>query len=670
MFSQLSTIFSKSRAEQNPDDLWNDFVLPLHYPSYNLLSFTRGSRIVGARGSGKTTYLKYHCYPTQLSKKRATISDDDLKQIGLYWKPDTIFTQQLNANYLGDEWSPAFDTYCALSLLAELSKLIQTIIGSNYDNSHLKSKLSNYTFPNDLKETLGYTDEILKFKGLLSYCRGRKLKLSSWVSGRTNELNFKFLPGKEILEYVIQDLVDNKLFNNITIHVFIDEFENFTKEQQKIINTWMKHGKSPLLFSVAFKKYSLTTNETIGDEKLEERDDYKKIDIVDDIYAIDDRSFNVLAAEIIIMKIQEFLNKKDYVDTEVLSSPIKISQRSKPDYQANILSLIQDIFPKKSYSDIAQSIIQDPTLKHKLLENIKLALKRKNSPLDAFSFIDANYPTASISNSAILFRNSTKPSTLLEKFNNLKEGNSEPQYKDQIDNTLVGSILNIYLSYSQRICPVFAGFDAFTGMARNNLRHVLELCHQSFIELEIDNNHSISKEYLPLVSVELQAKAAKKSSTMELERMPELGPYGATLQKIAYRLGLIFQLKQKKKSQSEPEIIHFGINVHNVQNLDKRIQELLESAKQWNILIEYNETKNKALTDISTKEWMLTPMVAPYFTITYRKIRKISFTAEEIETIFIKQEEDFEILYKDYIKRWDIESKTQQQENSLFGNES
>ena len=670
MYTQLSTIFSKSRAEQNPDDLWDDFVLPIHYSSYNLLSFTKGNRIIGARGSGKTTYLKYHCYPTQLSKKREVITDYDLQQIGLYWKPDTIFTQQLNTNYLGTDWLAAFDTYCALSLLSEFSKLIQSLINSNYDNNDIKLKLANYSFPSDFKEVLGYSDEILNFKGLLSYCKGRKLKLSSWVSGRSDELNFKFLPGKEILEYVIEDLVDNELFANITIHVFIDEFENFTKEQQKIINTWMKHGKSPLLFSVAFKKFSSIAKETTGRENIEERDDYNKIDIVDDIYAKSDKSFDVLAAEIIILKVQEFLDKKnEYIDSETLSSPIKISQRSELEYQSYILSLIRTIFPQKPYSDIAQEIINDPTLANKLLDNINMALKRKKTSLDASSFVDKDYSAASISNSSILFRNSTDPVILLEKFNKYKKGIPDFKYKDQIDNTLVGSILNIYLSYSQRLCPVFSGFDAFTGMARNNLRHLLELCHQSFIELEVAMNHSIPKDGLPVVPTEIQAKAAKKCSSIELERMSELGPFGATLQRIAYRLGLIFQLKQKKKSQSEPEIIHFAVKAHSIKDLDPKIQKLLESAKQWNVLIEYDETKNKDITDISTKEWMLTPMVSPYFTITYRKIRKISFSIAEIETIFIKSDRDFEVFYKDLIKRWDIENKAKHKENSLFGDD-
>ena len=74
----LSKIFKNNRAEEFPDDLWEKFVLPLEYHKYNLLDNNKGSKIIGGRGSGKTMYLKYHCYPTQLSQKRGVISKEIL----------------------------------------------------------------------------------------------------------------------------------------------------------------------------------------------------------------------------------------------------------------------------------------------------------------------------------------------------------------------------------------------------------------------------------------------------------------------------------------------------------------------------------------------------------------------------------------------------------------
>lgn len=664
----LSTIFSKNRAEENPDDLWGKFVLPLHYKSYNLLSFEKGNRIIGGRGSGKTTYLKYHCYQTQLSTSRQNIKHEDLHKVGIYWRPDNNFTQVINQNYLGEKWKSIFDTYLSLSLLKELSEFIKYFINSNFPDEDTKQKLKTALLPPAFAELLNYKGDDLTYLKLSSVCHSLlKIKLAVWLNMPYSEQPI-ILPGKAILEYIIDHLKEQGFFVDSTFHIFIDEFENLRFEQQSIINTWMKHGKAPLLFSVAYKKFSNISDNTIGQEKLQNRDDYRIIDIIEDVYAKEDKSFKVLAAEIIALKLQTYLSLEGkLIDDIAVSSFDDIDTRLTTKYQNHILSLVKTIFPGKSYDEIAKDILEDDILHKRLITNISQALKEKVSSINANYFVNVSEPSASVTNASLLFRKGTDPDNLLTKFQNALQGDTDPSYKEQIGNTLVGSILHIYSSYSTRICPIYAGFDAFANMARNNLRHFLELCHQSFIELEIEQKNAINKDILPIIPVHLQSKAAKTCSIIELERISELGEYGQSLQRVAYRLGKIFELKQSVKSQSEPEAIHFSIKKQSIQELGEEIVLLIQQAELWNILLSYDATKNKSIHDISTKEWMLTPMLAPYFNISHRKIRKLEFTEDEIKIIFIKNDDEFEVFFKELTRKWiskTIESKSEQ---SLFG---
>ena len=154
MEQKLSQIFKKNRAEEFPDDLWGNYVLPLNYAQYDLLKETKGVKVIGGRGTGKTMYLKYHAYHTQLSPKRDKITENDINTIGIYWKPDTHFVQLINESYLGNKWRSVFNTYVALSLLMKFSELVEVFIKSNYKDTDIKKAFEEFVLPSELIEEL------------------------------------------------------------------------------------------------------------------------------------------------------------------------------------------------------------------------------------------------------------------------------------------------------------------------------------------------------------------------------------------------------------------------------------------------------------------------------------------------------------------------------------
>jgi len=666
MEERLSQIFKKNRAEEFPDDLWGKYVLPLNYAQFNLLNETKGVKVVGGRGTGKTMYLKYHAYHTQLSKKRLNIDESDINTLGVYWKPDTHFVQLINEDYIGEKWEAVFNTYVALSFLMKFTGLIDVFLDSNYNDYKLKDDLRNFILPSEFTSELNLNKKVFLIE-LKTIVRGSLFKLQNWLHNPKSDFHF-YLDGKATIEYLIQILKDNAFFQNTKFHIFIDEFENLREEHQKIINTWMKHGENPLLFSVAYKKHAYVTDETTSKEHTQRRNDHRIIDLVDDLYARTDDDFKLLSAEIIATKIQEYIPGNDIIDQNKISDINQLDQRRSPEYKNKIIDFVNSVLPSLTYKEIANQIFSNKTLKSKLIKNIDIALKTKNSLLSSASFYDDNFPEASLVNGTLLFRSRTKPEDLYKLFEEYKtssKSSSVQAYKEQISNVLVGSILYIYISFPQRICPIYAGFERFCLMSRSNLRHLLELCYQSFVELEnsmVNANKSMPK--IPQVAIELQAKASKFCSRQELDTISELGPYGQDLQKIANRLGIIFSLKQKIRTQSKPENIHFSVETHAIESIDKKIKTLLYEAKLWNVLQEFDETTKDSPDNIATKEFMLTPILAPYYKISMRKIHKIVFTLDEIKIIFLSSDIEFDKLYKKFVKDWKIEDA---EDLGLFG---
>ncbi len=664
MAELLSQVFKKNRAEEFPDDLWGNFVLPINYQQYNLLIDTKGVKVEGGRGTGKTMFLKYHCFPTQLSPKRTQIDESALNNIGIYWRPDTHFVQLINENYLGPRWGAVFNTYVGLSLLMKFSQFIQQLITSNYDDEPLKKALSELQIPTVLQEELKIDYSIL-YVDLYEHCFGQLYKMQNWLHSPLTNPPLT-IDGKGTLVFAIKSIISRQLLTDTSYHIFIDEFENLRAEQQIIINDWMKHGEKPLLFSIAYKKYAHISDKTSGKETTQRRNDHRIIDLVDDVYAKSEQEFKVFASEIIASKLQEFFKTEKIMDTTIISDVDKLSIRREPSYQRNMLKTSNITFPELTYKEIAEHILSDKILFDRVKRNISQALRNKSTKLQEEDFIDKEFADATLVNSILLYRVKTDPKDLHLAFNIYKQdiySKKIAQYKEQIKNNIVGSILYIYSSYPQRICPVYGGFNRFCAMSRSNLRHLLELCYQSFVELESHIQLDPLKDKFPVVPLEDQLKSAKFCSKQELETLSELGPYGQSLQKIANRLGRIFYLKQKIRTQSKPENIHFSVETENLNYIDEKIKTLLEEAKIWNVLQVHASTKGTE-DNISSEEYMLSPMLAPYYKITTRKIHKVVFSVANLRTIFLDDDDNFDTYYEQLIKEWKIDD---QPGEGLFG---
>ncbi|MFD2165657.1 hypothetical protein ACFSJY_05210 [Thalassotalea euphylliae] len=643
MSKSILEVFAKNRAEELPEDLWGQFVLPLDFESIALKEKKKASVIVGGRGTGKTMFIKYHCHATQLSPKRREITREDLSFLGIHWRPDTAFTPNINPNWVGKYWESVFNSLMSVSILIEFSRLINNIYLSNIDDPNLKANLQNFLIPTPIKKALSI--EETNFISSEEYFQDALFEITNWIRMPSSETPPFSLDLKQTALLVIQKLKSNcPQLNDSLFHIFIDEFENLSSEQQKIINSWLKHGHDPLLFSIAYKKYANVTSDTKTQEKLEERDDYRLID-VEKIYfnSENPKSFEILAAELLLLKLSDYLDMPDMDKVIKAYSEVEsIELRKQPTYQAQIKKIIEHIFPSQSQAEISRQLLSDSTLLNKLKSTlIEDALKKNGeTELTSLDFINSDYPEASIINGVLLHRTRVKPIEIKQEFDSLIALGSNAKYKQWIQNNLYGALLYLYNTLPQRVSPTYAGFSEFILMSKGNLRHFLELCFQSLSKAQSESN-LLEDKFISSVPIETQSKATLTTSTNQLGKIINSGANGKYLQKIAYRLGIIFSQHQKRKSQSEPEVNHFSIDISDVSLLNEKVQQLLNESLVWSVLIPYRSTKNKSESDIEQIDYLLHPVLSCHFGISPRKKRKIKFMPEQLEVIFLGRDEDF-----------------------------
>lgn len=645
--TKLSTIFAKNRAEELPDDIWNKYVLPLNYEESNLLSFSKSTVVNGGRGSGKTMFLKYHCYPTIFSKNKIELFESELSDIGIYWRPDTDFSNMITENYLNNNWKVAFNIYIGLSIFSEFSKLITTFIDSNYiDKNHI-DLAKELILPDDIKELFKLKDRI-KVTDFGSICQRYRSQLNDWLNYPEGKPPIIFGAKEKWIYFINTVLKSIKPFEDTTFHIFIDEFENLAKEQQILINSWIKHSQNPLIFHVAYKKHYKVTSDTSSEQKIEPVSDYRIIDL-EKLYK---DNFEILASEIILSKLNSYFNNEQQIYN--LSDIKSIENRKDNKYQSKIKATVKNIFPSLSISETVLKLFEDNALYKKLEKLIQDGLKFQNSSLYYRSFIDLDRKEESLINGILLNRDRINPDELLNHF----QEKNVSYYKELINNNLLGTILLLYTSYQNKTCPYYAGFERFIMLSQANIRHLLELCHQSIIEYERTNDKKLTTIENFTIPFEIQTKAVRNTSKTQIDKIANLGKYGKDLQKIVIRLGKIFLLSQKRNSQSMAEINQFTSKGYEISSRDKDGDELINECKIWGILRE--EDNNKKTTDIDNARYLyiLHPIFAPYFGISHREKRKIDLSYEEFKNIFLDEEEKYQKLYSDYSNKWKLDNSS------------
>jgi len=641
----LSTFLTQNRIEEKGEDLWGIYVLPINYKS--LLQYKKTNHIIGGRGSGKTAFVQYHCYQTILSKRKKIITNDDLESIGVYFKADSALLSEMFQNSIEELWKPVFHSYIGMSIIFELSRFLNTFINSNFQDDYYKEKASEIQVPEHLLKPFKINEPTL-FIDLYKALNVSRVELNNWLAFTDDVPPFKFNAKTMISEYInlIKEL---DIFKESYFFIFIDEFENFSLEQQKLINTWTKHVENNIIYNVTYKKHYEPTFHTLGNENIQERNDYRVIDIDKDVVISSD-NFKLMCCEIIINNLQTYFETKysflQEFDDNYLSSVNYIQKRKETDYKLEVYNIVDLILPVYGLDQVSKALISDKTLERKVFSHIEEIVAKSDKKLEDFISDD---PAKTILNAILLNRETLSINDVYENYiKNTK------RYSQWMVNNQLGAILFFYNKFNHKTCPYYGGLDRFLMQSHFNIRHFLELFHKSILELEYKQIATPELESVK-IEVELQAKAAREVSTYEFNRkINSCGNRGFSLKKIADRLGQLFAVKQNDPAQKIAEVNQFSI-IYGKSSIKLKeeeytyIDQLLTELSIWSVLIEKDITKvTDKLKHQSLKEYRLHPILSSYFGISPRQKRKFEFNLNEIVAIFdTKNDTDFERLYKD-----------------------
>ena len=645
--SELARALSSNRTEELGFDVWDRFVIP---PKLNISEWgkTRKPRvIVGGRGCGKTMLLRYLSHVSAFSSSRPSPDQSSLEHIGIYWRADTQFTSLLEGrNKPNDLWRAAFGHLSTLVLAKEVLGALGSVADSKlqlvarHDLDRLDfSPLS--TSQVEMPTTLSKLDTFLE---------NALFEFEHWANDIETVSQPHFLPAPAFLQRLISIALQQlQQLRDVVFFAYIDEYENLTVLQQQIVNTWLKHSEPPLIFNLAMKRNGFKTRRTLGEEHLVETHDYRSVDLED---FDQDSEFSLFAAEILLLRFHNAHVSFDAFNPDLLRDPQAATQRRTPAYSQQVLPLARELLPTSSKRILAREIFEDRTLFRQLKQRIMKGLERRGeTDITSAHFLREQHPTpAAVVVPALLARQRLTTKQIVDEFEKycLGQRNSFQQGAQWLHNVFLASYLDLFTSLV-RACPIYSGFDTYCHMGKGNVRHFLELCHKAFATSRPSSEDGLSARQ--------QAEAASQVAASLLPEVRSFGRLGNDLHSFILRLGRLFSLSQRRTSQSEPERTHFAIR-DGEDAISERGKTLLMEAVKWSVLFEEKETKAKSIVTPQVVDYVLNPIYAPYFQISYRKGRKLELTGSDFNILSSGSADEFKSkLYARFSHDWNIDQE-------------
>lgn len=657
--------FVNNRAEQLDYDVTDEFIVPYFFDRLTLHRDRKSVRVVGGRGCGKTIFLRYFSHCTQLSPKRTSIPPDVFAQgVGLYWRTDTGFCELMKPEWLGErDASQAFLHYVAAVVVEEFACFIDTLSHAPLQGGSID--LRDRPLPASAAILLG--DDVPTYRHLRSFAKDRRFELSRWVQNPKGTAP-QFFRVDDLLSELADDVASaDPRLDRLFLRVFVDEFENLKPLQQRLICDLVKHPRPRYSFSLAMRRDSVAALATSGHEQIVETHDIRTIDLEAMLGAGDD--FNVLAAELLLMKFSKQTQDVHCpaFDAARLHDPGRLDERRSAAYTQAVKEAANRLLPWRNSTQIAQAVNQDGPLQKRWRDVVVRGLqKHKQEAYAPEDFWRPDQPAASVVAAFVLNRDKPGPARVLEDLRayapDLQRANP---FFDLVSNNLHGALFYLYNGLPRRANPLYAGFDRYCMMASPNLRFFIEFCHTALREVAFQGSSEV-EDSVDCVPEDIQAIAAKDTSSVLLKDVANLGLRGLALQTILKRLGRLFQAAHRRPSLSEAEVNHFSIDEADREALSAETQSLLREALIWSVLYQAEDTKNKADESLAQHDFVPNPIFSAHFGISYRKRRKLTLKASEINLIFTGSDSHFEQLLKAYIDKWDSHPEATGHSKDLF----
>ena len=550
---------------------------------------------IGGRGSGKTMFLRHCSVNVQKAHFDREKSNDQtfldhinmLGGIGIYIRFDGATLKSFEGSNLTNEvWENLFVHYFELYLAREYLIALEVL-----EDDSPTSSGTLVAFLDKMCALLGCDKEIETLNQLIDEVSAR----ISEVSDYRGVIGFKFAefqPTKPIisqhLSFQVPALIKEffqKIHSKTNFILLLDEFENFSTSQQRMINTLLKFVKPGLTFRIGMRRNGWRTYGTVNDDDfVKEGRDYEKF-IFEEIL----HSKNSGYQEFLIEVARKRLERVD-VFVQLGTTDIRHFLGKNEDLEAEALEIAkQDLSKIDNFYKSKFPIIQDAVL-----------LPNKSPLVRILGFLwIIRGESIDLTQKAIIEFENKKRTKLAKRL----------QY-DLVNKYRLS--LAIILASIYRTQKLYYSFNTFSYLSSGIVGHFIELCRYTFRYAEFGSD----RDYIDgLITKELQGKAAIDVAMNELQQVKRIEKHGRRLYSLVENLGEIFRTYHLDLRIRYPETNQFSLDK---SALNDNSMAVFNSALMWSVIQKKSTLQSNAPRSKKTELYTLNRIFSPVFQISYR----------------------------------------------------
>ena len=580
---KLVDLFSGYRAEWINEDIFELFTEPSYFPQ---LTSSHPCFLVGGRGTGKTTALRclsYHGQAALHGEQRRDVSA--WPYFGMYYRVNTNRVRAFGGPELTTSaWTRIFAHYINLEFCEIIIEFLDWYILQYEDAPRLTAGALRRVAAALHLETVNTQDDL---RGELDIS---KLRFEAAINNFADESDMPplSLQGAPI-DVLVSEVKRLPQFAGKSLFFLIDEYENFSGYQQRVLNTLIKHCGELYSFKVGIRELGFRERSTLNEaEQLTYPADYQLINITEEL----DGRFEEFATRVCEQRLRQVLGTSVRMpDIRVLLPALSLEEEAKAlGVESAVEAVVGELRADDSYGDRFRDWLSEVDL------------------LEVF---------------ALSSRAEAEGKTVAEKLFDILA--NREKWSEQYGNYKYASLFAIKRG-KRGIRKYFAGWRVFSLLAASNIRYLLELVDQA-----LSRHLDAGLDLVQPVSAKLQTKAAQDTGQRNLRELEGLSLNGAKLTRLLLGLGRVFQVMAEDPIGHTPEVNQFHLSA-DVDNEDyrKRVEELLTEGIMHLALLRYPGSKLQHQTDIRQFDYLVHPIFAAFFGFSHRRKRKIELSDQDI----------------------------------------
>lgn len=649
MDNPFSLVRASDYTNEQINSLWvelgENIIDPIIEPKLKISKF-----ILGGKGSGKTHLLRYYSYPVVRLRNAELSGLETIKKQGFL----AVFLRATGLDAARFEigsgsnlkWTQLFAIYLELRLAEAVLNSLCDIASSSDKN------FNNEDFIKEISDGIN-NENFLKCKNVIDVRKwtvNEKKKIDEAVNNAafTDSLDVKipFSLGRLCLA------LNHALYKwcpdlkNIPVIYLIDEIENFSVEQQKVVNTLIRYGEGHITFRISGRLYSRKTSKTLGDgEENREGSEYKITQL--DYMLRNYKEFSEFA--------KRFISKRFLSAANINDGDLKASFDP---------SLSMDVVSPSNYflGFIEKLDVEDieSLIKSKFHGALYRGGKSEISLKDVDQIVEmltTGFPLILQKLNLLIFcKKINKNDDYIELACWIKE-QADLHISNSLDSKAYYSVSYSHYSYdllaqiakeSRSLVDFpYAGFDTFVKMSSGNMRNLLIILGRLFAIAKFKGVDFGGPERL---SVEMQTEAAIESAQFLYESDSNFGEASDKAREAVLRLAQL--LRTARYALNIPEVSPIAVSFSD-SDLNETARFVLNNALNYSFIFEISSGRPDRNSQKINRKIQLNPLLSPKWGLPVGRRGDLSLNAETLNSIFDQAHyQEFKIILTRLKDKW------------------